>query len=298
MKITRWNVLSSGGYLRVLFIVCFSLLVIFTFMAFSMTTASAAETCPNCGGAGEATGAFCDLCASCGSCLGCGYACIDCCDAGRRCGECCCLLCGDFCDTCGGCPECGEGCDPECPDCGDAPVAVRASYYQEILDIEDEPLPLFNIFGAPIFFFAPIGMPSWAILNVLLTIAGFVLSVVTILRAVSQKKTENKNVDNQYSAMLRNVDSFNNDTFFTLLKHKDQYNKRRRLFALVSMYILSIGALILLLIVQNFRGVIALFDWWVIIHAILFIGVIICSKLVFRKDEGSPEGNLSAQSAL
>jgi len=144
---------------------------------------------------------------------------------------------------------------------------------------------LFNIFGTPIFFFAPIGMPSWAILSVLLTIAGILLSFVTILRAVYQKKTENKNVDNQCSAMLRNVDSFNDDTFVTLLEHKEQYNKKRRLGALISMYVLSISALILLLIVQNFRGVIALFDWWVIIHTLLFIGVLVCSKLVFRRYE-------------
>jgi len=153
------------------------------------------------------------------------------------------------------------------------------------MDIEDEPLPLFNLFGSPVFFFAPIGMQSWAILNVLLTIAGIVLSVVTILRAVNQKKTENKNIDNQCSAMVRNADSFNNDIFVDLLKQKEQYNKKRRLGAMISMYVFSIGALILLLVVQNFRGVITLFDWWVITHTILFSGVVVFSKLVFRKYE-------------
>jgi purine-cytosine permease-like protein len=157
-------------------------------------------------------------------------------------------------------------------------------YYQTILDIDEEPLPLFNLFGRQIFFFAPFGMPYWSILSVLLTIAGVILSLVTILRAVNQKKKENKNVDNQYSAMLRSENSFNDDTFIDLLKHKELYNKKRRLALLVLMYIFSIGAVLLLLIIQNFRGVIALFDWWVIPHAVLFVFVVICSKLVFRKE--------------
>jgi hypothetical protein len=201
------------------------------------------------------------------------------------------VYCGDFCETCSGCLECGSECDPECPDCGDAPFSANEPYY---LDIEDEPLPLFNLFGTPIFFFAPVGLPSWAILNVLLTIAGLVLSVVTIFRAVNQKKTENKNVDNQQSAMLRNADSFNNDVFFDLIRQKEQYNKKRRLTAFVSMYILSISALIILLIVQSFRGVIALFDWWIITHTVLFIGVVICSKLVFRKYKKFPKNSMPA----
>jgi hypothetical protein len=174
------------------------------------------------------------------------------------------------------------------------PGTVYDSSSQGSLDIEDEPLPLFNLFGAPVFFFAPVGKPAWAILNVLLTIAGIVISIITILRAVNQKKIENKNVDNQCSAMVRNTDNFNNDVFVDLIKHKEQYNKKRRLGALISMYVLSIGALIFLLIVQDFRGIIAIFDRWVIIHAILFIGVIICNKLVFRKYEGFPDDSLSA----
>jgi uncharacterized membrane protein len=154
------------------------------------------------------------------------------------------------------------------------------------MDIGDEPLPMLNILGRQFFFFAPVGVPYWSILSVLLTIAGAVLSIVTIFRAVNQKKKENKNVDNQCSAMLRNVDSFNNDVFIDLLKHKEQYNEKRRLVAFALMNIFSIGAVLILLIVQNFRGVIALFDWWVITHAVLFISVTICKTLVFRKVKG------------
>jgi hypothetical protein len=151
---------------------------------------------------------------------------------------------------------------------------------------------LFNLFGTPFFFFAPIGIPSWAVISVLFTIAGIVLSIVTILRAVNQKKVENINVDNQCSAMVRNADSFNNDIFIDLIKHKEQYNKRRRLGALISMYVLSIGALIFLLIVQDFKGVIALLDRWVIMHAILFSGVVVCNRLVFRKYDSFSENRM------
>jgi hypothetical protein len=202
-----------------------------------------------------------------------------------------------MCDSCGGCLECKNGYDPECPDCGNAPVAVNESYYPDILDIDEDLLPLFDLFGTPIFFFAPVGMPSWAILSVLLTIAGVVISIFTILCAIRQKKTENINVDNQCSAMVRNVDSFNNDVFIDLIKHKEQYNNKRRLAALILMYVLSIGALVILLIIQNFRGVIAIFDRVTIIHAILLIGIIVCCTLVFRKYESFPKSNMPAASS-
>jgi hypothetical protein len=145
--------------------------------------------------------------------------------------------------------------------------------------------------------FAPIGTPSWAILSLLLTIAGIIVSIVTILRAVYQKKSENQYVDTQHSAMLRDVDSFNNDSFLELVEGKERYNKKRRLSALIVMYALSIGALVMLLIFQDFRGIIAIFDFWVIMHAVLFVGVIICSKLVFRKYEGFPGESIPAPSS-
>jgi hypothetical protein len=287
MNVTLWNGFFVGGFKKKLFVVCVALLVIFALFTFTLTTALAANFCPNCGGEGDPAGSFCDLCESCGSCLSCGYACVDCCSEGRRCGECCCQYCGDFCGTCGGCLVCGHGCDPYCSDCGDAYID----------DIFDEPVPLFNIFGTPIFMFAPVGMSSWAIFSLLFTVAGIIVSLITIMRAVYQKKIENKYVDKQYSALLRDVDRVTNDAISTLVEGKERYNKRRRLGALMPMYTLSIGALLLLLITQNFRGVITLFDWWVIIHAILFVGVVVCSKLVFRKYEGIPDNSVTAPSS-
>jgi hypothetical protein len=94
--------------------------------------------------------------------------------------------------------------------------------------------------------------------------------------------------------MVRNVDSFNNDVFFSLIKQKESYNKKRRLAALITMYVLSIGALVILLIIQNFRGLTAIFDRVTIIHAILLIGIIICSTLVFRKYESFPKSSMPA----
>jgi hypothetical protein len=306
MKIILPDRMLSRGYLRRFLMVCFMLLIIGMLFAFFEITTSAATTCPNCGGVGDPTGAFCDLCESCGSCLSCGYACIDCCGNGRSCEECCCINCGDFCGTCGGCLGCNYGSNPQCQACryataADAealednePAVEYTPYYQDILDIDDEPLPMFDLFGSPIFMFAPAGMPSWAILNVILTVAGIGLSLVTIFRVIAQKQKENKNVDNQCSAMVRNVDNFNNDTFIVLLKQKEKYNERRRLAAFASMCVLSIGALVFLLVASNFKGVIAVFDRWVIIHAILFLGVVVCNNFVFRKNKISATNSMSA----
>jgi hypothetical protein len=209
-----------------------------------------------------------------------------------------CAICGgELCGTCDGCLECGDGRDPECPECGDVGEWVAIE-----LDIEEadtplaDPILLFSVGSTPIYLFAPAGTPYWAILSLLLTVAGVAVVTVTFIKAVRQKKDENLEVD-EHVAMLHNLDSYDNDYVTNIAEGKERYNKRRRLWALTMMYALSIGAVLLLIIVQDFRGVIVIFDWWAIIHAILFAGVILCRFLTFRTYEDYPGHSMPAVSS-
>jgi len=150
--------------------------------------------------------------------------------------------------------------------------------------IEDTPVPLFSVVGFDVFLFAPLGMPAWAVLSLLLTVAGIVFSFIVIIRAARQKEHENKEFDER-TEKLQSVNSLENLQLLSALENEDRFIRQRRLWALVAMCFLSFSALLLLVLMQDFRGVIVLFDWWVIIHSIIFMGVLVCGRLAFSKYE-------------
>lgn len=240
--------------------------------------------CPNCAGRGD-PGGNCDdcggdLCDDCGNCPKCGTSpCPACRDTCFKCGS------SNLCGTCNGCLDCGHNRDPECPECGDVVYILT--------DIHDAPtsydphLPVINNSGLEILLFAPFGMSAWAIFNVLFTVTGVLLTFITIILAVRQKKDENKEVE-KYVALF-NIDSYIDTQTIVILNDNERYDKRRRFGAFIAMYTLSIGAVMLLIFIQDFNGAIALFDWWTIIHFALFAGIMVCNKLVYRKSENTKD---------
>ena len=241
--------------------------------------------CPNCEDRGE-PGSICgrcggDLCANCGNCYDCGTSpCPLCRDY--------CFNCGSFnlCHTCFGCLDCGHNQDPECPECGEEPLLISEAddnIYRE-LTIEDSPVPLFSAAGFDFFLFAPFGMPSWAILSLLLTLAGIVFSFIVIIRSARQKERENKEFDER-TAKLSGVNSLENVQLLSALENEERFIRQRRLWALIALCFLSFSALLLLVLIQDFRGVVVLFDFWVVIHLALFSGILICGKLAFKRYE-------------
>ena len=235
-------------------------------------------TCPSCEGRGD-PGGVCDrcgenLCPDCGNCDNCGTSpCPHCRDT--------CFECGSFnlCDTCNGCLDCGYNRDPDCLECGDFLFFIADT--GNVIPVGEPPVTLFSNDGFDILLFAPFGTPAWAIINVVLTVAGVILTFATIIRAVGRKKGENNEID-KYVALFH-VDSYVDTQTLIILNDDERYNKRRRLWVFVTMYVLSIAAVMFLVLIQDFRGVIALFDWWTIIHSMLFAGIVICCRLVFRK---------------
>jgi len=149
--------------------------------------------------------------------------------------------------------------------------------------MQASPVLMLTESGFEILLFAPFGMSAWAIMNILLTFAGIVLTFITIIRAVRQKKTENNGVE-RYVALF-NIDSYIDTQTLVILNNGEQNNKRRRLGAFIAMYTLSIGAVMLLILVQDFTGAIALFDWWTIVHTALFAGILVFYRLIYIKNE-------------
>jgi len=211
--------------------------------------------CPNCTGHGEPDG----------DCTRCG---------GKR-------LCG----TCNGCLDCGYDRDIECIECGNQTVPAENKFtgfagFSEVT-VEDDPVPLFKINDRSFFLFAPMGIPTWSIFNLILAVTGIFLSLLTIIRALCQKREEFTEVD-KCAAKIMSGDFANKDELLVFIANEDFYNKRRRLVALAVKYILSFASVLLLLLTQNFKGVVAIFDYWSAAHSIFFTGIIISGRFVFK----------------
>ena len=250
--------------------------------------------CPNCedrGDPGEACNRCGDaLCANCGNCYDCGTSpCPLCRDY--------CFMCGSFdlCNACNGCKDCGHNRDSGCPECGEEllPADINNIYWDMI--IEDGPIPLFSGAGFEFFLFAPFGMSAGAILSLLFTLAGVVFSLITIICTVRQKKGEHKEFEER-TAELNSINSLENVQLLSALENEEFLKRRRRSRALFITLILSLSAVLLLVLMQNFTGVIVLFDWWVIVHSIIFAGVLLFGKLAFKRH--NPQDSLLYQPSL
>ncbi|MCL2819492.1 MAG: hypothetical protein FWD38_01460 [Oscillospiraceae bacterium] len=235
-------------------------------------------SCPNCDGRGE-PGGICDdcggdLCSHCGNCYSCGES---------PCPECrlYCYDCGslNLCATCNGCLDCGYNRKDGCPECGSvlAPAALRN---HEVI-VENVPVPLFSADGRDFFLFAPMSVPTWSVFNLILTAAGVILSIFTILRAFLQKKEEFNNLDAEAEKIMEKESALTGD-FLAAVDNENLYSERRRLTALIIKYLLSFCAALLLLLTQNFKGAVAIFDIWSVLHAAFFTGIIISGHLVFK----------------
>jgi len=146
--------------------------------------------------------------------------------------------------------------------------------------------------GTPVYLFAPWGTPSWAILSLLLTVLGVIISTFITTRAIIQKKNENASIAG-FTGLDLNDDGMKKKKFpgsffnsgilssynglFSVEKSK---NERRKLTYLGTQIVLVIFTIILILLVQDFRGIIVLFDWWVLIHSALFGAIVYCGVKV------------------
>ena len=210
------------------------------------------------------------------------------CEGGDCCirSECSCPNCegrgvpGGICEDCGDdlCTNCGNCCT-----CGTSPCPECRNQINEV-SIDDEPVPLIAIGNSGILLFAPFGVASWAISNLLLTAAGLVCAFIVILKAVRNKRNENSILSNRINH-LSNRNLHNNEYAIEMIGSHERSSKRRRLSLMTVMYVLSFGSVALLMVFQNFRGIIALFDWLTAIHILLFAGVLVSGGFVFRKKQ-------------
>jgi len=132
------------------------------------------------------------------------------------------------------------------------------------IDNSTVPLGTLSIGGRDIAVFAPFGYGSWALVNLILTIAGILLVGITTFRALRKKKREDEELASDYEGDKKS---------------------RTRLYLLAAAAIASIAMVLVFIITQNMRNPMVLIDWWSIVHAVVMIAQVVAILFVFKRNK-------------
>jgi len=127
--------------------------------------------------------------------------------------------------------------------------------------------PYITIGGKEILIFAPVGSASWALFNLILSTAGVILASLISIRVFLIKKREDKKECNI------------NDPF-----RFESNENRYGLTNLTAVLIISIAGVLLYLLTQDRRNIIALTDVWTPVHMIFLTAesvsfILVCLRL-------------------
>ena len=114
------------------------------------------------------------------------------------------------------------------------------------------------------------GNGAWALLNLLLSIAGAVFAIMMGVKVIEMRKQEKEEAGYE--------DAGGSDA--------DKETKRGRIPLIVAVPLLAITAFIIFFISQDI-GVgqpMGLFDWWSPVHAVLLAGGALCYSFAYRRD--------------
>ena len=140
----------------------------------------------------------------------------------------------------------------------------------------DGPLAPFE--GDGFLIFAPIDVASWALVNLILTIAGVLLAIMIIVRAIKNKKREKE-------SDASDIDSGDYGT----------NKKRLSVIWLTAALVMGILGVILFIFTQDMTRTMALLDWWTIAHILITAVQIIATTLVFKRRKETFEQRLNRE---
>jgi len=147
-------------------------------------------------------------------------------------------------------------------------------------DIKDAGVPILNI-GEQEIPFTSNGHPhTWALVNLILAIAGIILAGVTALRVIAHKRQERE--DEETMAMT---------------EEERQY-KKTRLGWIITAIAMGAAGIIVFLLTQNMDYLMVLIDHWTIVNAVIFIVEIVGYTFSFKKkkDRSDEDTNINFRS--
>jgi heme/copper-type cytochrome/quinol oxidase subunit 2 len=109
----------------------------------------------------------------------------------------------------------------------------------------------------------------WALLNLVLALAGLILGVVAVLRAASRKKREENGSGEAWNAYETEEDALE--------------RKRTRLVWLITAILMAAAGIVVFLITEDMSRPMAIADNWTIVNFIIFAAEIIGIRLAFKR---------------
>jgi hypothetical protein len=161
---------------------------------------------------------------------------------------------------------------------------------EEVLSIlKDAGVPTISIGGLQIPLSAgSTNLPVWALVNLILAIAGIALAVFAVLRKRLRSREED---DEDYDEDVLYADA-------ETTEETDDEQPRKKPVWLILSVLLGLAGIILFLITEDMRNLMVLLDRWTIVNAIIFAAEIIAVRLVFkRKEDEKDEEEETAETA-
>jgi len=127
----------------------------------------------------------------------------------------------------------------------------------------------------------------WALLNLILSIAGVVLGIMLIIRILLTKrcKTTDDNEDLQNDVILQEIYASHKKSIF----EKPVKQSRPLVAALV--FVLGLIAVTIFILTQDMTRFMVLVDMWSIVHLVLFIAGLVCYIMAFKRAKACDDDN-------
>jgi heme/copper-type cytochrome/quinol oxidase subunit 2 len=149
-------------------------------------------------------------------------------------------------------------------------VVPTARTNEEVLQgLIDEGVPTITIGDVQVPLTAgSFGQYAWALLNLIMALAGIVLGVVTALRAIARKKREDEGTD-EYEAYETEDEA--------------QKRKQRRLVFLIGSILMAVLGIVVFLVTEDITRLMVLIDNWTIVNFIILVVEVLGSILAFKR---------------
>jgi len=134
-----------------------------------------------------------------------------------------------------------------------------------IRSVEEGDVPLIGVWNRIVPLYAPPHLPTWALLNLILSALGIIYAAGALLYVIFRKK---HNEDEQ--------------------ELEDEPHTTIRKKGLLIAAVMAFIGVILFVLTQDMRQIMILFDWWTIVHIIIFaIELIAIVHMIKRKKDDS-----------
>jgi len=166
------------------------------------------------------------------------------------------------------------GLAPDAPGSGEGSEQNKTSVYApESLENPDDTIYIIEDWQIPLSpWWGDSGASTWALWNLILSIAGAILALMMGIRILLSKKRDSDGYGGIYDAA-----------------EEDEDRKNNKLLLVLAIPFLAIIAIIIFILSQDMRQSMTTVDWWTLVHITLFIAGLLSYIFAFkrRKDENT-----------